>query len=220
MTSPKPINPDPCTDHACDGCARCRRGRCCRKDDPGRRLPELGDWSGPIYGQLGVLETDDRHVRCHACGAWFEALGGHIRRAHQLLADEYKAMFGLNAGTGLVSPAVRQRQQEIAREVFGAFWSTDTARFRTPEERSASSRQPRRLQARIDPSNRQAWSERSRRRYAAGLWRPPGFSPEAARKGAARMRELMQNPSYRAEFVAKNRAAHVTIQQSEPDPKR
>jgi len=159
-------------------------------------------------------------VRCNACGAWFEALGGHIRRAHQLLADEYKAMFGLNAGTGLVSPAVRQRQQEIAREVFGAFWSTDTARFRTPEQRSASSRQPRRLQARIDPSNRQAWSERSRRRYAAGLWRPPGFSPEAARKGAARMRELMQNPSYRAAFVAKNRAAHVTIQQSEPDPKR
>jgi hypothetical protein len=30
----------------------------------------------------------------------------------------------------------------------------------------------------------------------------------------------MQNPSYRAAFVAKNRAAHVTIQQSEPDPKR
>ena len=57
-------------------------------------------------------------------------------------------MFGLNAGTGLVSPAVRQRQQEIAREVFGAFWSTDTARFRTPEQRSDLSRQPRRLQAR------------------------------------------------------------------------
>jgi hypothetical protein len=35
---------------------------------PFDQLPKLGDWDGPIHGQLGVLATDGDKVECHVCG--------------------------------------------------------------------------------------------------------------------------------------------------------
>ena len=66
-----------CAGHLCDGCWRCRKGFCCRRDDPNWRRPQLGDWDGPIYGELGVLvaEEDGNRLVCHACGRAFGAWG-------------------------------------------------------------------------------------------------------------------------------------------------
>ena len=104
-----------CKGHVCDKCAVCRRGRCCRRDRPDYRLPELGDWREPTYGDLGVLATDDEKAQCHVCGRWYRYLANHARLALELNADEYKALFGLNMTTGLVGPATRELQQAIAR---------------------------------------------------------------------------------------------------------
>jgi hypothetical protein len=32
-------------------------------------LPALGEWDGPLYGELGVLNTDGTRVECHLCAA-------------------------------------------------------------------------------------------------------------------------------------------------------
>jgi hypothetical protein len=48
----------------------------------GHPLPGLGEWDGPIYGELGVLNVDeDGRPGCHACGRRFRFLGRHIGRA-------------------------------------------------------------------------------------------------------------------------------------------
>lgn len=99
----------PCAGHLCDNCKICQRGRCCRKDDPDYTLPKLGEWDGPIYGELGILNDDGQRVECHCCGEWFRGLAAHIVHRHNLLADEYKAIFGLNKGQGLTSAATHEK---------------------------------------------------------------------------------------------------------------
>jgi hypothetical protein len=157
-------------------------GRCCRRDIPGYSLPTTGDWNGPVFGQLGALTVgDDGNLQCHICGSSWSYLANHVRFTHALTAAEYKALFGLNSGTGLVGPRLRQRQQEIARSVFREYWSPDVARQVTPEQRLAFRRgQTWRLETRLDPANHRAWSERSRRRYEAGLWISPALIRKAA----------------------------------------
>jgi hypothetical protein len=63
----------PCRGQACDNCAVCRSGRCCRRDHPQYRLPAFGDWDGPIFGDWGRLTVEDDTAQCHCCG----------RRPHQ-----------------------------------------------------------------------------------------------------------------------------------------
>ena len=98
-----------CKGHPCDNCKTCQSGRCCRRDNPNYKLPGLGEWDGPIYGELGVLACDGEKQQCHACGEWFTGLIHHAWGAHDLLAREYKATFGLNMKTALVGPGVSAR---------------------------------------------------------------------------------------------------------------
>jgi hypothetical protein len=37
---------------------------------PPERLPALGEWDGPVHGELGVLAVDELEdrVQCHVCG--------------------------------------------------------------------------------------------------------------------------------------------------------
>jgi hypothetical protein len=84
-----------CAGHPCDTCPRCLRGYCCRSDNPNYTLPSLGDWF-PIFGQLGVRNTDGTKVECHACGGWFQTVGYHANAVHDLPIREYRAVFGLN----------------------------------------------------------------------------------------------------------------------------
>jgi hypothetical protein len=117
-TSASVTGTEVCVGHPCDSCWRCRRGVCCRRDNPNWRRPQLGDWDGAIYGELGVLtaEEDGERLVCHACGQAYRSLGAHVVQAHQLLAFEYKAIFGLRATTSLLAPVLveRHRQQHLA----------------------------------------------------------------------------------------------------------
>ncbi len=200
---------DPCRGHTCDQCSRCRRGRCCRRDQPGYRLPELGEVT-PVFGELGVLAVDDEErVQCHACSRFFRTLNSHIQRVHELTADEYRAAFGLNRGTALAAPAYRSRMREHGRRVLAPYWplAADFARSQTPEQRAAQRGMRRRLQTLRDPIFRetqrragQASAARNHARFLAGVWPPPRpRDPSAAGRAAQRRRqELAQDPVYRA----------------------
>lgn len=100
----------PCAGHLCDRCAICRSGRCSRRDRPDCRLRELGDWGGPIYGELGALAVDGERVECHCCGRRYRSLAHHVWSTHGISADEYRAIFGflsiassIGSGTALMS---------------------------------------------------------------------------------------------------------------------
>lgn len=134
-----------CKGHLCDNCKTCQSGRCCRKDNPDYKLPELGEWDGPIYGELGVLNDDGEKVECHCCGVYVSNLGNHIR-VHDLTPDEYRSVFGLNYGQGLLGPALRHRYQEYPRERESM---RDSKPVSTPEQRESGKLKPRRLQMKL-----------------------------------------------------------------------
>lgn len=140
----------PCAGHKCDNCKICRSGRCCRRDNPDYKLPELGEWNGPIYGELGVLVDDGQKVECHCCGEWFTKLGHHII-IHDLTAEEYKSVFGLNKHRGLAAPDVirqlsdRQKQNKVRCEALSKMARQFIA-TKTPEQRHADGKAPKRLQ--------------------------------------------------------------------------
>jgi len=196
---------DPCGGHDCDRCARCRQGRCCRRDQPGYRLPELGEWK-PIYGELGVLavDVDDQRVQCHACGKLFQTLNSHIQRVHELTGEEYRAAFGLNRGTPLAAPVYRGRMRAHGRRVLAPYWPlvAAVARSQTPEQRGVR----RRLQTLRDPRFKAAQQRAGQRsaalnheRFLAGTWQPPRprNASAAGRAGQRRRQELGQDPAYR-----------------------
>lgn len=96
-----------CAGHRCDGCRACTKGECCRRDDPSYRLPAVGSWDGPWHGALGVLADDGDKAQCHICGEFYGFLASHIRQAHGVWVDEYKAYFGLRLTQGLLGPTLR-----------------------------------------------------------------------------------------------------------------
>jgi hypothetical protein len=177
------------------------------------QLPELGDWDGPLFGELGVLAADeDGRVQCHVCGKHYAALGRHVVLSHELTPDDYRALFGLRATHGLVGPLYRSVLSRLAKHNPGL-----TTQWRVQREsgyaalrearRAQPSGQPWRLEAKTDPKNRATFRElagRAGRRihelHRAGEWSPPGF-PDArasSRKGVERLRELRADPAYRA----------------------
>lgn len=137
-----------------------------------RQLPELGEWDGPIYGELGVLavEVDGDRVQCHACGVWFRFLANHVWRTHLLTADEYRAVFGLAAGHGLVSPTLAEKLRRQALRTLRPYYerAAELAHSLTFEQRSAFMRGRKlRLETRLDPrwqAARRALGERQSER--------------------------------------------------------
>ena len=174
---------------------------------PPDQLPQLGDWDGPIYGELGVLESDGQRVACHACGRWYTNLGNHVRHTHGLLPAEYRAIFGLRATTGLAGPVYKQRSAQLAVRNFQPYWGELSSRAMPSEQRAAYARGRRlRLESKLDPENQRAWAENGarlqrqmRELMAAGLWRMPQPRDRAGAlaRAQARWRELMQDPEYR-----------------------
>ena len=49
-----------------------------------------------------ILYQDGKPV-CHICGKSFHRLMSHVRQKHGISALEYKKMFGLNIGKGIIS---------------------------------------------------------------------------------------------------------------------
>jgi hypothetical protein len=182
---------------------------------PPGELPQLGDWDGPIYGELGVLaeDPDGRRVVCHACGRAFGNLGNHVRRTHGLLPAEYRAIFGLRATTGLAGPSYKQHSAELAVRNFSPYWSESASRGMSHEQRVAYAVGRRlRLEAKLDPDNQRVWAEngirlqeRLRELQAAGLWHMPRPRDPAGSiaKAVARWRELLQDPAYKQRWAEK-----------------
>lgn len=63
------------------------------------------------YGYLGALIYDSTsdQIQCHYCGKWFEFLGHHIHKEHNMRAAEYKKAVGLNQTTALISERHRAK---------------------------------------------------------------------------------------------------------------
>jgi hypothetical protein len=207
-----PLPEDPstaCTDHPCDNCSICRRGPCCRADNPARPA-RLGDWDGPIYGELGVLESDGDRVCCHACGGWHVQLGSHAFAAHGLTAEIYKIIFGLNVTTGLAGARYREADAASRRCVFAPYWpqAVQLLASITPEQRDAFDHS-KRLEARKDPHNRAAWAEGAHRGgakihelYEAGLYQPPlARDPRLRERQRQFMLRKVADPTERAALV-------------------
>lgn len=62
--------------------------------------------SHPNYGK--VIKSSDGMVVCHICGEKFRKLGAHIVQKHDMTSWQYKVMFGLDVGKGLISDEHKQ----------------------------------------------------------------------------------------------------------------
>jgi hypothetical protein len=114
----------------------------------------MGEWT-PVYGDLGVLAIEEDKAQCHACGRWFRSLALHAGRGHDLTAQEYKALFGLNRTTGLIGPALRARMQAVANDVLSPYWgqSAEALGARTAEQHRNMLGRKVRLEALREPEN-------------------------------------------------------------------
>jgi len=67
------------------------------------------------YGTPGHLAYDpvSETLLCHLCGRSLRNLAQHVRLSHGLLADEYRALVGLNRQTRLITPALSARLREV-----------------------------------------------------------------------------------------------------------
>lgn len=53
-------------------------------------------------GALVYAENTDQ-IQCHFCGGWFDILGHHLHKEHNMTARDYKKKVGLNISTALIS---------------------------------------------------------------------------------------------------------------------
>lgn len=53
---------------------------------------------------------------CHICGKAFDKPMSHVRQVHELSAKEYKIMFGLNIGKGILSEESRIKCQQSVKK--------------------------------------------------------------------------------------------------------
>ena len=84
--------------------------------------------------------------------AWFVALGIHAYRAHRLTGREYRAIFGLRAGTKLAGDDLRTHMRRVNGRRLAAARPLPSALLNlTLEQRRAYARQPRRLESLLDP---------------------------------------------------------------------
>lgn len=144
-------------------------------------------WAGPIHGRIGVLERDGDRLECHCCGRWYRSLGSHITQRHHLLADDYRAIFGLRARTSLDGPSVQAGKRERAPRVLAAYWDQSPLKTRSPEQRAADIRGRRwPTEAKLDPANQEIWRT----------------APWRARAGE-RTRQRLRDPEERAAFARK-----------------
>jgi hypothetical protein len=119
----------------CDQCAVCRKGRCCRKDDPGYALPALGSIT-PFFGALGERNDAGDRIECHVCGGWYRNVGSHSWQAHDLTISEYRSAFGLGS-RGLISDDYRAQMSEIRRIAYAKRDPLPVGVRPTPEQRRA-----------------------------------------------------------------------------------
>jgi hypothetical protein len=157
-----------------------------------------------------VLHEDGERVECHACGRFFAALGRHALLAHNLLPEEYRAIFGLNAGQGLVGPSYRAVLQKGA-ERLRPYWPDVAANL--IERRGSWQGRRMRLQARRNSENLKRWHAAASKGGARvhelrveGKWKPtgafrdPSVAAEMSARAHQRLRELRADPVWSATY--------------------
>lgn len=115
------------------------------------------------YGQM---QFDGDKVICHVRRRAFGHLGGHVVRTHELSADEYREMFGLNRTTGLIGPSLRERRQAHSGQLThlsGSDGSQSRGKSRIWREEGRE-------------------NVRARRRNARGQFQPLGEGPYVGKK--------------------------------------
>lgn len=55
----------------------------------------------PYYGR--IAKSPDGRLICHICGQPFVKLGSHVVQKHGMTSRQYKQMFGLDVGRGLIT---------------------------------------------------------------------------------------------------------------------
>jgi uncharacterized protein YaaR (DUF327 family) len=63
------------------------------------------------YGFMGALVFDGStdKIQCHFCGDWFNQLGNHLHKEHNMRASEYKSQVGLRQSTALINEVIRSK---------------------------------------------------------------------------------------------------------------
>lgn len=209
-----------CKGHDCDNCAICQTGRCCRNDDTDYKLPNLGDWNGIIYGELGVFESDIMgKAQCHACGDYFASVGNHAWNTHNLTAPEYRAIFGLNRMQSLAgvkhqeylrdkmlnNPEHIEKLAEAGREYMAS---------RTLEQMQMAGSRTARHQHIIDPKTREtavkanvAAIKAIKKKVREGNYHPKREELTAEQRQAIsdRSKTLWKNPTFRERVISGNK---------------
>lgn len=75
--------------------------------EPMKRVEDGFGFYGAITGT-----NDGRHVQCHICGYYYQALGAHVRAKHKMAPRDYKLAYGLRINDGLLSPLGRKVFQD------------------------------------------------------------------------------------------------------------
>lgn len=78
---------------------------------------DVGRVSG--YGLFGAVSRGEDWVLCHECGKTFKTLGAHLRGAHDMSADEYRAEHGLASNDALMCDQMRRKIGTEATERIG-----------------------------------------------------------------------------------------------------
>lgn len=71
--------------------------------------------------EINSYLRDDRIV-CLRCGKSYKSLATHINRIHGLTGDEYRDMYGLPWGRGLITPETRQNHSKSTISRIEAGW--------------------------------------------------------------------------------------------------
>lgn len=63
------------------------------------------------FGYQGALifDSTSQQIQCHFCGGWFDYLGNHLHKEHNMTAPEYKKKVGLNTSSALISEPLRAK---------------------------------------------------------------------------------------------------------------
>ena len=112
-------------------------------------------WTGPYFGQFGVLADDGDKVQCHVCGDMYDLLGSHANKTHGLTADWYRQAFGLYQATSLVGPTFSAKRSRISTDHLRQVGETHRERTRnltTEQRKTAMANVARRKQHDLNPT--------------------------------------------------------------------
>lgn len=179
-------------------------------------MPKVGDWDGPIHGQLGQLEDRGDTVTCHVCGGAYRSLASHIWQAHDVSAAEYRAFFGLGIQRALAAGDLRDllAARTTAALAEGRL-AVDVERlrtqgFRTSEQAAqASERSHSHERPEVDRSRRDHGS-RLGQRYGIEAGFGPGPRSESLRANISKaLTGKPKSEEHRRKISAAVRAAHA-----------